>query len=74
MLKSKSDPLSTMRHSALMFSGGGLKLYPKTKLGIGPAIENGFYYDFEFEKPFQRGSSQNRERNGQNRQKQFSFY
>jgi len=28
-----------------------LKLFPKTKLGIGPAIENGFYYDFEFEKP-----------------------
>ena len=23
------------------------KLYPKAKLGIGPAIENGFYYDFE---------------------------
>ena len=23
------------------------KLYPEAKLGIGPAIENGFYYDFE---------------------------
>ncbi len=27
------------------------KLYPGVKLGIGPAIENGFYYDFEFEEP-----------------------
>ncbi|MCY2903044.1 threonine--tRNA ligase [Mycoplasmopsis arginini] len=28
-----------------------LKLYPNTKLAIGPAIEEGFYYDFEFESP-----------------------
>ena len=28
------------------------RLYPNTKLGIGPAIENGFYYDFKVEKPF----------------------
>ncbi|MBU4691122.1 threonine--tRNA ligase [Mycoplasma zalophi] len=28
-----------------------LKLYPDTKLGIGPAIEDGFYYDFEFSQP-----------------------
>jgi len=27
-------------------------LYPKTKLGIGPSIENGFYYDFDREEPF----------------------
>ena len=27
------------------------RLYPNTKLGIGPAIENGFYYDFKVEKP-----------------------
>ena len=26
------------------------RLYPNTKLGIGPAIENGFYYDFDVEK------------------------
>ena len=24
------------------------RLYPETKCAIGPAIENGFYYDFEF--------------------------
>ena len=28
------------------------KLFPKAKLAIGPAIENGFYYDFDVEKPF----------------------
>ncbi len=28
------------------------RLYPNTKLGIGPAIDNGFYYDFKVEKPF----------------------
>jgi len=28
------------------------RLFPGTKLGIGPAIENGFYYDFEREEPF----------------------
>jgi threonyl-tRNA synthetase len=28
------------------------RLYPNTKLAIGPSIENGFYYDFEVEKPF----------------------
>lgn len=28
------------------------RLYPNTKCAIGPAIENGFYYDFEFDFPF----------------------
>lgn len=28
------------------------RLYPDAKLAIGPAIENGFYYDFDLEKPF----------------------
>ena len=28
------------------------RLFPKAKLAIGPAIENGFYYDFDVEKPF----------------------
>jgi threonyl-tRNA synthetase len=26
-------------------------IFPETKFGIGPAIENGFYYDFEFPRP-----------------------
>ena len=28
------------------------RLYPNVKCGIGPAIENGFYYDFDFDFPF----------------------
>ena len=28
------------------------RLYPAAKLAIGPAIDNGFYYDFDVEKPF----------------------
>lgn len=28
------------------------RLFPKTKLAIGPAIDNGFYYDFDTEEPF----------------------
>ncbi len=41
-----------MRHTlSHVLAQAVLNLYPKTKLGIGPAIENGFYYDFEFPKP-----------------------
>lgn len=29
-----------------------MRLYPGTKFTIGPAVENGFYYDFDVEKPF----------------------
>ena len=28
------------------------ELFPDAKLGIGPPIENGFYYDFDVESPF----------------------
>ncbi len=28
------------------------RLYPETKLAIGPPIADGFYYDFDREKPF----------------------
>ncbi len=28
-----------------------MRLYPGTKFSIGPAIENGFYYDFDLEQP-----------------------
>ncbi|HSW35988.1 MAG TPA: threonine--tRNA ligase, partial [Candidatus Limnocylindrales bacterium] len=38
------------RHSASHVLAHAVKrLFPTVKLGIGPAIENGFYYDFEFE-------------------------
>ena len=40
------------RHTASHILAHAVKrLYPKVKLGIGPAIENGFYYDFDFEEP-----------------------
>lgn len=43
----REDPL---RHStAHLMAAAILKVYPGTKIGIGPAIENGFYYDFEFQ-------------------------
>ena len=29
-----------------------MRLYPGTKFSIGPAIENGFYYDFDVDEPF----------------------
>ena len=41
--------LENIRHSAAhMLAAAVLELYPGTKLGIGPTIENGFYYDFLF--------------------------
>jgi len=46
--------LEKMRHSAShILAQAVLKLYPDTKLGIGPAIENGFYYDFDFTEPIE---------------------
>ncbi len=46
------DPLDPMRHSAAhVMAEAVLDLFPGTKLGIGPAIEDGFYYDFEVPRP-----------------------
>lgn len=46
------NKIETMRHSlSHILAMAVLDLYPDTKLGIGPAIENGFYYDFEFKEP-----------------------
>jgi threonyl-tRNA synthetase len=45
--------LSTLRHStAHVMAQAVTELYPDAKLGIGPAIEDGFYYDFDVETPF----------------------
>lgn len=44
--------LDKLRHSAShLLAAAVLKLYPDTKLTIGPAIEHGFYYDFSFSTP-----------------------
>jgi threonyl-tRNA synthetase len=43
-----ADHLGAMRHSAAhMMAAAVLELFPDAKLGIGPAIKDGFYYDFD---------------------------
>jgi len=45
--------LPTLRHSCSHVLAQAVKeLWPDVKLGIGPAIENGFYYDFDKKEPF----------------------
>jgi len=45
--------IDVLRHSAAhLLAHAVLDLYPGTKTGIGPAVENGFYYDFLRETPF----------------------
>src|SRR5438105_4533765 len=47
------ESLEIYRHStAHLLAAAVLELYPETKLGIGPPIENGFYYDFDRPSPF----------------------
>jgi len=46
--------LSVLRHSASHVMAQAIKsLWPDTKLGIGPSIEDGFYYDFDKIEPFE---------------------
>ncbi|MBU4128830.1 threonine--tRNA ligase [bacterium] len=45
--------LDTLRHSTShILAAAGKELFPKVKLGIGPSIADGFYYDFEKKEPF----------------------
>jgi threonyl-tRNA synthetase len=47
------ESLGVYRHSsAHLLAAAVLEIYPETKLGIGPAIDNGFYYDFDRAAPF----------------------
>ena len=47
------ESLYVYRHStAHLLAAAVLELYPETKLGIGPPIDNGFYYDFDRPTPF----------------------
>ena len=49
---SAGDPLDPMRHSAThVMAEAVMDLFPGTKLGIGPAIAGGFYYDFDLPRP-----------------------
>lgn len=48
-MSENEDKPYAMRHSAAHVLATAVKhLYPEVKLGVGPVIENGFYYDFDF--------------------------
>ncbi|MCH0540551.1 threonine--tRNA ligase [Streptomyces sp. MUM 203J] len=50
---SSQDGLDILRHStAHVMAQAVQELFPEAKLGIGPPIKDGFYYDFDVEKPF----------------------
>ena len=50
--KNDLDALNILRHSsAHILAQAVLNLYPDAQYGVGPSIENGFYYDFLFSKP-----------------------
>ena len=50
---SSPEGLSILRHStAHLLAQAVQELYPQTRLGIGPPIEDGFYYDFDPSEPF----------------------
>jgi threonyl-tRNA synthetase len=50
--KHDPDALAVLRHSAAhLLAEAVRRLYPGVKIAIGPPIENGFYYDFEFTEP-----------------------
>lgn len=47
------DGLEIVRHSCAHLLAHAVKeLFPETQVTIGPVIENGFYYDFSYERPF----------------------
>ena len=50
--ESTEDPLHILRHStAHLLAAAVTELYPDAKYGIGPPVDDGFYYDFAFSKP-----------------------
>lgn len=53
MAKGSPEELLRLRHSAAhVLAQAVLELFPNTKLTIGPAIKDGFYYDFDRDEPF----------------------
>ena len=51
--RTSKDGLELLRHDAAHVMAEAVKeLYPETQVTIGPAIENGFYYDFARKEPF----------------------
>lgn len=53
VLPGDPEALEVLRHSAAHIMAEAVKeLFPGVKVAIGPAIEDGFYYDFDYERPF----------------------
>ncbi len=53
MTGKSEEGLEIIRHSFAHLIGHAVKqLYPTAKMAIGPVIENGFYYDIAYERPF----------------------
>jgi threonyl-tRNA synthetase len=51
-LQTDADTLHRQRHSAAhLLAEAVLEMFPSAQFGIGPAIDNGFYYDFELPRP-----------------------
>ena len=51
-MSDRDDRIQTVRHSAShVMAEAMLQLFPDAKFGIGPSIEDGFYYDFELPRP-----------------------
>ncbi len=49
---SEYDDVDRMRHSAAhLLAAAVMKMFPDAKLGVGPVIENGFYYDMQLPRP-----------------------
>ena len=47
-MEKNNETLSILRHSTSHIMAQAVqKLFPSAKLAIGPAVENGFYYDFD---------------------------
>ena len=48
IMEKNNETLSILRHSTSHIMAQAVqKLFPSAKLAIGPAVENGFYYDFD---------------------------
>ncbi len=51
--KDAPEAIGILRHSAAHIMAQAVKsIFPEARVAIGPAIENGFYYDFDVERPF----------------------
>jgi len=63
----KNDKLEMTRHSlSHVLAAAVLKLFPKVKFAIGPAVDNGFYYDLDFEENTKKANKERTERISEN--------